>query len=149
VTQNSNIGGEPSASSANAEPKGAAASARGAGSPSTDANTTVAALRQQMAAFVRARDWEQFHDPKNLAASIAIEAAELMEHFQWLRSDQLAGLPDDPEAMQQIREELADVLAFVISFANRMEIDLAQAFTDKMVKNARKYPEDKFRGRFR
>lgn len=115
----------------------------------TDPTTTVRQLRDAMRQFVDEREWRPFHDPKNLAMSIAIESAELMEHFQWLRSDQLAALRSDPGQMQQIREELADIVCYVLSFANAMEIDLSQAVSDKLVKNAVKYPADQFRGRFR
>lgn len=111
--------------------------------------TTVAALRKLMADFVAERDWHPFHDPKNLAASIAIETAELMEHFQWLRSDQLESVREDAKQMAEIREEAADILAYLLSFANAMEIDLSAALADKMKKNARKYPADEFRGAFR
>ncbi|HNQ23336.1 MAG TPA: nucleotide pyrophosphohydrolase [Phycisphaerae bacterium] len=114
-----------------------------------DAQTTVAQLRQLVACFVAERDWEQFHDPKNISMALAVEAAELMEHFQWLRSDQLGLLRDDPKEMEAIGEELADVLAFVLAFANRMEIDLAAALSRKMERNARKYPAQEYRGRFR
>ncbi len=114
-----------------------------------DSDTTVAALRQIVARFVDERDWQQFHDPKNLAMSIAIEAAELMEHFQWLRSDQMREITGDPDAMSRVREELADVLAFAVAFANTLDIDITQAMTDKFRKNAQKYPADKFRGRFK
>ncbi|MCH7702773.1 MAG: nucleotide pyrophosphohydrolase [Planctomycetes bacterium] len=113
-----------------------------------DEHTTVATLRRMMADFVAQREWEPFHDPKNLAASIAIEAAELMEHFQWLRSDQLEGVQKDPKALGEIREELADITAYVLSFANAMGIDLSSALADKMAKNDKKYPVERFRGRF-
>ncbi len=115
----------------------------------SDRDTTIAELRKQMAAFVAEREWEPFHDPKNLAASIAIETAELMEHFQWVCSDELDQLRSDPDKMAEIREEVADITAFLLSFANAMDIDLSDAFRDKMVKNAKKYPADEFRGRFK
>lgn len=114
-----------------------------------DRQTTIAELMDLMNSFVAERCWEPFHDPKNLSASIAIEAAELMEHFQWLRSDELTSLKDDPRKISEIREELADILAYVLSFASRMEIDLSSALEEKMKKNARKYPAEKFRGRFK
>ncbi len=114
-----------------------------------DKTTTVAELIKLMDDFVAQRKWEPFHDPKNLSASIAIEAAELMEHFQWLRTDQLDSVADDPQALEQIREELADILAYVLSFASTMGIDLSAALQDKMNKNALKYPAGKFRGRFK
>lgn len=114
-----------------------------------DTDTTVAELRSLVARFVAERDWEQFHDPKNLAMSIAIEAAELMEHFQWIRSDQLDAVTHDARSMALVREELADILAFAIAFANTLGIDIARAMADKMQKNAEKYPAERFRGRFR
>ena len=115
----------------------------------TDQETTVGELREMIASFVAERDWEQFHDAKNLAASIAIETAELMEHFQWLRTDELDAVRRDPDQMTAIREELADITAFVLSFANAMDIDLSSALHDKMGKNAKKYPAEEFRGRFK
>ena len=99
--------------------------------------------------FVAERAWEPFHDAKNLSASIAIEAAELMEHFQWLRSDQLDSVGEDAQAMAEVREELADITAYLLSFANKMGIDVSSALEEKMRKNAVKYPADRFRGRFR
>ena len=115
----------------------------------SDQTTTVGELREMIRSFVAERQWEQFHDPKNLAASIAIETAELMEHFQWLRSDQLDELRQDPKQMADIREEVADITAFLLSFANAMDIDIADALRAKMVKNTRKYPAKEYRGRFK
>lgn len=114
-----------------------------------DDTTTVAALRKLVADFIAERQWERFHDPKNLSASIAIEAGELMEHFQWLRSDELDTVRTDPQAQQAIAEELADITAYVLSFANSMGIDLSAALSAKMRKNAEKYPAADFRGRYR
>jgi NTP pyrophosphatase (non-canonical NTP hydrolase) len=99
--------------------------------------------------FVAERCWQPFHDPKNLSASIAIEAAELMEHFQWLRSDQLGSIREDAEAMKGIREEVADIMAYVLSFASAMSIDLSSALEEKMKRNAVKYPAEQYRGRFK
>jgi NTP pyrophosphatase (non-canonical NTP hydrolase) len=115
----------------------------------SDQTTTIAALRQAMAEFVDARDWRQFHNPKNLAMSIAIEAAELMEHFQWLELPVAAKIGESPEHLQQIREELADVLCYALSLANVLEIDVSTAVREKLVKNAAKYPAEKFRGKYR
>ena len=114
-----------------------------------DERTTVGELKKLVDAFVAERQWEPFHDPKNLSSSIAIEAAELMEHFQWLRSDQLDEVRGDAEQMQQIREEIADILAYVLSFATTMDVDLASALAENMKKNAERYPAARFRGRFR
>jgi len=108
----------------------------------------VAELIKLVNDFVAERAWEPFHDAKNLSASIAIEAAELMEHFQWLRSDELDSALDDAETMAEVREELADIAAYVLSFASRMGIDVSAALEEKMRKNAAKYPADRFHGRF-
>ena len=115
----------------------------------SDKNTTLADLKTAMQAFVDERDWSQFHNPKNLSMAIAIEAAELMEHFQWLTPQAAASVADSPVELQQIREELADILCFALSFANALNIDIATAVREKMVKNAAKYPAEKFRGRFK
>ncbi|MGD2108187.1 MAG: nucleotide pyrophosphohydrolase [Phycisphaerae bacterium] len=114
-----------------------------------DATTTVEELAKLMGEFVAEREWEPFHDAKNLSTSIAIEAAELMEHFQWLRTDELLAVKDDPKAMQEIREEVADIMAYLVSFAGTMGIDISSALEDKMKKNAVKYPVERFRGRFK
>ena len=95
-----------------------------------DSKTTVAELIRLIDDFVAERKWEPFHDPKNLSASIAIEAAELMEHFQWLRTDELDKVKDEPETMHQIREELADIMAYVLSFASTMGIDVSSALAE-------------------
>lgn len=112
-----------------------------------DDRTTVGELKALVARFVAERDWEPFHDPKNLSASIAIEAAELMEHFQWLRSEELERAAADPARREKIAEETADILAYLVSFASRMNIDLSSALEAKMEKNAKKYPVEEFRGR--
>jgi dCTP diphosphatase len=114
-----------------------------------DQETTVGELRQMMARFVAQRNWEQFHDPKNLASSIAIETAELMEHFQWVRSDQVHEIRDDPQQRTAVREELADIVAFVLAFANSMDLDISSAVAEKMARNAEKYPADRYYGRFK
>jgi NTP pyrophosphatase (non-canonical NTP hydrolase) len=114
-----------------------------------DSTETVDALKQAIRNFVEERDWAQFHDPKNLSMSIAIEAAELMEHFQWLGNEAARDVRLSSQTMQQIRDELADILCFAISFANALDIDISTAVREKIVKNAQKYPADRFRGRFR
>lgn len=114
-----------------------------------DATTTLAELRDMVRRFVNERDWSQFHSPKNLSMSIAIEAAELMEHFQWSNPEAAESIRDDADAMQQVREELADVFCYALAFSNALDIDLADALVDKLKKNEEKYPADKFRGRFR
>ncbi len=113
----------------------------------TDDTTTVADLRATIATFVAERDWEQFHSPKNLAMSLAIEAAELMEHFQWITIDESRTLVSDAAKRDAAGEELADVLAYVLAMANALNLDLAQTFRNKLAKSAKKYPVDLARGR--
>ena len=114
-----------------------------------DTDTSVQDLRDIVRRFVDERDWNQFHDPKNLSMAIATEAAELMEHFRWLTGPQARELRNAPSDFQEVCEELADILCFTLSFANALDIDLSSALHDKMHKNAEKYPADRFRGRFR
>lgn len=113
-----------------------------------DRTTAVAELRELIARFVAERDWEQFHSPKNLAMSLAIEAAELMEHFQWIDIAESRQVVDNPSKMQAIRDEMADVVAYTLALANALDIDISDAVGRKMVKNAEKYPAAEFRGKF-
>lgn len=114
----------------------------------TDRETTVAALRDLVEQFVAERDWHQFHAPKNLAMALAIEAAELMEHFQWLDVAESRAVRDDPAKLAAVAEELADVLCYALALANELRLDVAGAMRAKMVKNAQKYPAQEFRGRY-
>lgn len=114
----------------------------------TDDDTTVAQLRKIIADFLRERDWEQFHDPKNLSMAIATEAAELMEHFRWAKNDDSRDMLGEPQTRQAVADELADILAFTLSFANATGIDVTCALQAKMVKNAQKYPADQYKGRY-
>ncbi|MEM1353288.1 MAG: nucleotide pyrophosphohydrolase [Planctomycetota bacterium] len=107
-----------------------------------DATTPVAELKQLVADFVAERNWQRYHVPKHLAMSIAIEAAELMEHFQWVEVESNEAVKADEARMQQVREELSDVLAYALSLANALDIDISEAFAEKMKKNAGKYPAD-------
>ena len=113
-----------------------------------DAETTVARLRELVEDFVARRDWHQFHTPKNLSMSLAIEAAELMEHFQWLTAEQSRAVTAQPEKLGEVADELADVLCYALAMANEMGIDLSSAIQAKLAKNEKKYPADQFRGRF-
>jgi NTP pyrophosphatase (non-canonical NTP hydrolase) len=104
-------------------------------------DASLTAIQQAVRAFRDAREWRQFHSPKNLSMSIAIEAAELMEHFQWLTPAEAAALPQaDPAARQAIAEELADVFIYCFSLADILELDVAEIVFDKLAKNERKYP---------
>jgi len=114
----------------------------------SDDRTSVLQVRQWVAEFVDQRDWNRFHAPKNLAMSIAIEAAELMEHFQWISVDDSRCLAGDPTRQEAIRDELADVMCYALALSNVLGIDLSEAIRSKLEKNARKYPVSEYRGRY-
>ena len=101
-------------------------------------------LRDKLRAFAVARDWDQFHSPKNLSMALMVEAAELMEHFQWLTETQSAELP--PEVKQAVGEELADILLYLVRLSDKLGIDLREAALLKLEKNAVKYPAEQVRG---
>jgi len=101
-------------------------------------------LRDQLRQFAAERDWDQFHSPKNLAAALSVEAAELLEPFQWLSEEQSRSLP--PESLERVTHELADVFLYLIRLADRLNVDLVAAAAHKIELNARKYPVDKSRG---
>lgn len=113
----------------------------------SDDLATVSQLRQAVQAFVDERDWRQFHTPKNLAMSLAIEAAELMEHFQWVDVAESITRGRDPTRRGEIADEIADVCCYLLSLANALDIDLSDAVLAKLLKNAKKYPAGEFRGR--
>lgn len=102
-------------------------------------------LRARLAEFAAERDWEQFHNPKNLAMAVAGEAGELLEHFQWLTFEQAARLPR--ATREEVALECADVLLFLVRLCDKLDIDLAAAAERKLKLNARKYPIAKSRGR--
>ncbi len=109
------------------------------------ANTdALEALQVRLREFARERDWEQFHSPKNLAMALIAEAAELVEHFQWLTEAQSAQLSD--EKLCEVEQELADVFLYLLRLADRLKVDLLAAAAHKIDLNARKYPADKVRG---
>jgi NTP pyrophosphatase (non-canonical NTP hydrolase) len=114
----------------------------------SDSSTTVAELRKLVADFVAERDWSQFHSPKNVSMALAVEAAELMEHFQWLTTDASRELAADPEKVAAVGEELADVIGYSFALANELGLDISNAVRAKMVKNVQKYPAEKYRGRY-
>ena len=118
-------------------------------SSSDDASSTVAELRELVADFVAQRDWSQFHAPKNISMALAIEAAELMEHFQWISPEASREIPQDPDTLAAVGEELSDVFGYTLALANELGIDISTAFRAKMVKNSRKYPAEEFRGQYR
>ena len=111
-----------------------------------DQQTPVSKLREIVRDFVDGRNWRQFHSPKNLSMSIAIEAAELMEHFQWISMDESRNVSESPEKFRRAGEELADVLCYALALANELDLDITTAITEKMKKNEIKYPVQEFRG---
>ncbi len=113
-----------------------------------DANTTVASLREAVRQFAADRAWEPFHSPKNLAMGLAIETAELMEHFLWVDCAASREITRDPAKRQEVADELADVACHLFNLCNALDIDLSDAFQAKIVKNAAKYPVEKYRGRW-
>ena len=105
-----------------------------------DETTTFAELKQYIADFVAARDWSRNHDLKSLSASVAIEAAELLEHFQWLDRAESLALVEDEAVRAEVAAEVADVLIYLLQFANVAGIDLSEAFRTKMARNALRFP---------
>ena len=104
-------------------------------------------LKEHLRVFVAERDWDQFHSPKNLAMALSVEAAELVELFQWLTEAESAAL--DAERRQRAADELADVLVYLVRIADRLDIDLLQAAGEKLERNAVKYPAERVRGQAR
>lgn len=101
-------------------------------------------IMKQVREFVAERDWDQFHSPKNLSMALIVEAAELVEHFQWLTEEQSANL--SPEKLAEVEQELADIQVYLISLSHKLKLDLIAAVEKKMVLNAQKYPVEKARG---
>jgi|SRR5688572_18895127 len=101
-------------------------------------------LRDALRRFATDRDWNQFHSPKNLAIALNVEAAELLEHFQWMSDAESAALAAEQQA--KVREEAADVLLYLIRLADKLGIDLLSAASEKIALNAKKYPIEKARG---
>ncbi|MEZ5615405.1 MAG: nucleotide pyrophosphohydrolase [Rhodocyclaceae bacterium] len=105
-------------------------------------------LRDTLRAFTREREWDRYHTPKNLAMALIVEAAELAEHFQWLTPEESQSL-EDGARREKIRDELADVLIYLVELADTLGVDLAAAAHAKIAKNALKYPVEKARGNAR
>ncbi len=101
-------------------------------------------LRERLRGFVRERDWEQFHSPKNLAMAMIVEAAELVEHFQWMTEQESRAI--SAEKREQVSQEIADTFVYLLRMSDVLGIDLIDAAHAKMDLNAKKYPADKVRG---
>jgi NTP pyrophosphatase (non-canonical NTP hydrolase) len=109
--------------------------------------TELESLREQLREFAAAREWDQFHSPKNLAMALSAEAGELLETFQWLTEEQSLSLT--PGALAAASDEVADVLLYLIRLADKLGIDPIAAANRKLVANASKYPTDRARGNSR
>jgi dCTP diphosphatase len=114
-----------------------------------DDKTTIRELIDAVRVFETQRDWRRFHSPKNLSMGIAIETGELMEHFQWLDTEESNQAGNDPKTLTAVREEMADVLCYLLNLADVLGVDLSDAFYEKMKKNEMKYPADRFYGRYK
>lgn len=101
-------------------------------------------LKQRLREFTVERDWQQYHSPKNLSMALIAEAAELVEHFQWLTEEQSANLP--PEKLSEVELELADIQIYLVELADKLQLDLQAAVDKKLAINAQKYPADIVRG---
>ena len=112
-----------------------------------DTDTYFQEVKDSVLAFAKERDWEQFHNPKNLSMAIAAEAAELMEHFLWHSPEKSIADMEVAKLREMVEEELADILIYTIEFANVTGIDITTAIKSKMKQNAEKYPVEKARGR--
>jgi dCTP diphosphatase len=103
-------------------------------------------IKKLLREFSRERDWDKFHNPKNLAMALAGEAGELLEIFQWLTPEEASGVKSNPALKQDVAFELADILLYAIRLADHMEIDLPEALSSKMRLNAEKYPSSEVQG---
>jgi NTP pyrophosphatase (non-canonical NTP hydrolase) len=101
-------------------------------------------IKHRLRDFAAERDWDQFHSPKNLAMALIVEAAELVEHFQWLTEEQSQTLP--PEKMAEVEQEIADIQIYLIRLADKLGVDMEQAVNAKIELNKKKYPAEKVRG---
>ena len=110
----------------------------------SDERTPLVHLRDQLRSFVAERDWAQFHTPKNLASALSVEAAELLEPFQWLKTGGMEELSE--ESKKNIRYEMADVLNYLVMLADQLNVDLIAAAEEKIILNSLKYPVEQVRG---
>jgi dCTP diphosphatase len=105
---------------------------------------SLAALRDALRSFAAERDWDQFHSPKNLASALTVEAAELLENFQWMTEGQSRVLT--PDKLTAVADEMADVLIYLVRLADKLDVDLLKTAGRKMQLNAARYPPEKARG---
>ena len=113
-----------------------------------DTSTTITDLRNFVEDFVQERDWSQFHNAKNLSMALSIEAGDLMDIFKWNTNEECERMMSEKKTRQEATDEIADVMIYALAFANRNDINIADAIDQKMIKNREKYPADKFKGHF-
>ena len=113
-----------------------------------DNKTTIADLKKIVDLFVNERDWKKFHSPKNLAMALSVEVSELMELFQWLDLEQTKKVMESGKIREDALDEIADIFIYLLAFCNTNKIDISEALINKMKKNAKKYPADKYNGHF-
>lgn len=106
----------------------------------SDQQTTIGELRNLVQMFVDERDWEKYHNPKNLALSIAIEVAEILERFQWQSQEESLALINDPDKRELVMDELADVMIYCFALANNADMDISRAVQSKLSRNEGRYP---------
>jgi NTP pyrophosphatase (non-canonical NTP hydrolase) len=114
----------------------------------TDSTTALQTLKDAVRRFAAERAWEPFHTPKNLVMGLAIETAELMEHFLWIEGEASRQAASAPEQREAIADEMADVACYLLNLSNVLGIDLSEAILAKIAKNAIKYPAEQYRGRY-
>ncbi|UCG36742.1 MAG: nucleotide pyrophosphohydrolase [Candidatus Bathyarchaeota archaeon] len=112
-----------------------------------DKETSIEDLKIAVSKFVHERDWERYHNPKDLAESICIEAAELLQLFQWRKPKDGEGIKSDPSNIERIKHELADVVVYCLSMANTLDLDLSEVVLNKIEQNEKKYPADLYKGK--
>ena len=103
-------------------------------------------VKKELKNFSSDRDWDQFHSVKNLAMALSVECSELLEIFQWMSEEDSNQIKNSPEKLQNVRDEIADVFVYLLRISEKLNIDLELAVTEKMIKNAEKYPIEKARG---
>jgi len=111
-----------------------------------DTDTTLSEIKHWIIEFDSKRDWDKYHHPKELAISISLEAAELLENFQWKENQSLDSIKSDNKIMKSLKDELADIIIYSFNFANQLDIDVSEAIKEKLEENDTKYPIEKARG---
>ena len=105
-------------------------------------------LKKKIRHFVRERDWDKYHNPKDIAIAIAVEAGELLELFQWMKESEVADVKDNGQLMEKIESELADVLNLCINMADRLDLDIGGIVLNKLKEAEKKYPKEKYKGKW-